>query len=328
MPRKIEISHKTIIFIAVFAVSLWLLFQIREVILGLFIAVILMSALNPFIRRFESWKFPRWLAITILYLIVLLFIGFAVGGLVPPLIDQTATLIEQIPNFFQQFKFLGIDEKVIAAQFGNLTAVPANVLKFLVEIFSNIVGIFALAIITFYLLLERKNMDNHLTVLFGEDKERKIERIIDQIENRLGGWVRGELFLMAIIGVLNYIGFRIIGINFALPLAILAFLFEIIPNVGPTLAAFPAILIGLTISPYHALAIAGWCFFVQQLENSIFVPRVMKKAAGVNPLISILALSVGFKLAGIGGAILAIPTFIVLEIITREIYSSRSKNSV
>lgn len=328
MPRKIEISHKTIIFIAVFAVSLWLLFQIREVILGLFIAVILMSALNPFIKRFESWKFPRWLAITILYLIVLLFIGFAVGGLVPPLIDQTATLIEQIPNFFQQFKFLGIDEKVIASQFGNLTAVPANVLKFLVEIFSNIVGIFALAIITFYLLLERKNMDKHLTVLFGEDKEKKIERIIDQIENRLGGWVRGELLLMAIIGVLNYIGFRIIGINFALPLAILAFLFEIIPNVGPTLAAFPAILIGLTISPYHALAVAGWCFFVQQLENSIFVPRVMKKAAGVNPLISILALSVGFKLAGIGGAILAIPTFIVLEIITREIYSSRSKNSV
>jgi len=132
---------------------------------------------------------------------------------------------------------------------------------------------------------------------------------------------------MLVVGVLNYVGFLIIGINSALPLAILAFLLEIIPNIGPTLAAFPAIIIGLTISPYHALAVAGWCFLVQQIENSILVPRIMKRVAGVNPLVSILALAVGFKIAGIGGAILAIPTFIVLEVVISTFYSSRNKKT-
>lgn len=323
MPKKIEISHRTIVFIAVFGVFLWLLFQIRQIILGLFIAVILMSSLNPSIKKLEGRRVPRWLAITLIYLLVLLFLGFAVSGLVPPLLDQTANLINRIPELFRQFSFLGIDEKIIAGQFSNLTSVPANIFKFIAGIFSNIVGIFALGVITFYLLLERKSLDRYLTVLFGEDKEKQIEKVIDKIEDRLGNWVRGQFFLMVMVGVLNYIGFRIIGISFALPLSILAFLFEIIPNIGPTLAAFPAILIGLTVSPYHALATAGWCFLVQQVENTILVPRIMKQVAGVNPLVSILALAVGFKIAGIGGAILAIPTFIVLEVITGVVYSSK-----
>lgn len=323
MPKKIEISHRTIIFIAVFGVFLWLLFQIRQIILVLFVAIILMSSLNPSIKRLEQKKIPRWLAITLIYLLVLLFLGFAIGGLVPPLLDQTSNLINRIPEFFRQFSFLGIDEKIIAGQLSGLTSVPANIFKFIAGIFSNIVGIFALAIITFYLLLERKSLDRYLTVLFGIDKEKQIEKVIDKIEDRLGNWVRGQFFLMVIVGVLNYIGFRIIGISFALPLSILAFLFEIIPGIGSTLAAFPAIIIGLTISPYHALATAGWCFLVQQVENSILVPRIMKQVAGVNPLVSILALAVGFKIAGIGGAILAIPTFIVIEIVAGLIYSSR-----
>jgi len=323
MPKKIEISHRTIVFISVFGVFLWLLFQIRQILLGLFVAVIMMSSLNPSIKRLEEKKFPRWLAITLIYLLVLLFLGFAIGGLVPPLLEQTTNLINRIPEFFRQFSFLGVDEKVIAGQLSSLTSVPANIFKFVAGIFSNILGIFALAMTTFYLLLERKSLDHYLTVLFGEDKEKQIEKVIDKIESRLGNWVRGQLLLMVIVGVLNYIGFRIIGINFALPLAILAFLFEIIPNIGPTTAAFPAILIGLTISPYHALATAGWCFFVQQIENSVLVPKIMKQVAGVNPLISILALAVGFKIAGIGGAILAIPTFIVAEVVIGVVYSSK-----
>lgn len=327
MPRKIEISHRTIIFVVVFAASLWFLFQIRQIILMLFIAVILMSALNPSVKKLESWHFPRWLAITLIYLLTILFLGFGIGGIVPPLVDQTATLIGQIPGFFRQFQFLGIDEKILAAQLGNLTAVPANLFKLVSGIFSNILAILALGVITFYLLLERKDLNHYLTFLFGEEKEKQIETVINKIESRLGGWVRGELLLMFTVGLLNYLGFRIIGLDFALPLAILAFILEIVPNVGPTLAAFPAILIALTISPYHALAVMGWCFLVQQVENSLLVPKIMKKIAGVNPLVSLLLLAVGFKLAGIGGAALAIPTFIALGVIFKDIYSSRNNKA-
>lgn len=323
MPKKVEISYKTILFVALFVAILWVVYQIKEVLLGFFICLILMSSLNPSVKKMESWKFPRWLAILSLYIIVVLLLGFALGWMVPPLVNQTTVLIERIPEFFRQFKIMGIDEKVIASQFSEFTSIPASLIKFIFQIFSNVVAILALGVITFYLLLERKNLDEYLAVLFGEEKEREIEVVIDKIEERLGSWVRGELLLMLMVGVLSYIGFLIIGIDYALPLAVLAFLFEIIPNVGPTLAAFPAVLVGLTVSPFHALATTGWCFLVQQIENSFLVPRIMKKVVGVNPLISLLSLAVGFKLAGLGGVILAIPTYIALEVILKAVLSSK-----
>ena len=323
MPKKIEISHKTIIFTILFLVFLWLIFQIRQILLILFVSLILMSALNPSVKKLEKIKIPRWLSILIIYIVVMTILGVAIGGVIPPLIEQTTTLIEHIPEFFQQFKILGIDEKMLTSQLSTFTAIPANIIKFIFGLFSNIVAILALGVISFYLLMERKNLDQYLAILFGEDKEKEIEKVINKIEDRLGGWVRGQLLLMLIVGLLNYLGFRIIGIDYALPLAILAFFLEIVPNLGPTLAALPAVIIGLTVSPLHALAVAGWCFLVQQLENSILVPRIMKKIAGVNPLISIIFLAIGFKLAGIGGAILAIPTFIVLEVVASEISSSK-----
>lgn len=323
MPKKIEISYRTIIFIAVFILTLWLLFQIRDIILGLFIALILMSALNPFVKRLERLHLPRWLAILVIYLLIISAVVFSVGGVIPPLLDQTSTLINSVPGLFVQFKVLGIDEKMLASQLSQFTAIPANLMRFLFNIFSNIVAVFGLAMITFYLLLERKNLDHYLTVLFGEEKEKEIEHLIDKIEFRLGGWVRGQMLLMCIVGVLSYFGFRIIGLDFALPLAIIAFLLEIVPNIGPTLAAFPAVLIGLTISPWHALVVAGWAFLVQQVENTILVPRVMKQVCGVNPLVTIISLAVGFKLAGLGGVILAVPVYITLEVLVSELFSSR-----
>jgi predicted PurR-regulated permease PerM len=323
MPRKVEISYRTIIFTAAFVIFIWLLFQIRSIILALFIALILMSALNPSVKRLEQFRLPRWLAILLIYFAILAFLAFGVGGIVPPLVEQTSNLVSQLPDFFRQFKFLGVDEKMIAAQLTQFSAIPANLIKFIFSLFSNLVAILALGVITFYLLMERQNLDYYLTLLFGKGNEGKIESVINEIERRLGGWVRGEIVLMTFVGILSYIGFRIIGLRYALPLAILAFLLEIIPNVGPILAAFPAVLIGLTISPFHGVAAAALGFLVQQIENSILVPRVMKQTAGVNPLITILSLAVGFKLAGVGGAILAVPIFIVLEVVASAV--SRSK---
>ncbi|HUW24408.1 MAG TPA: AI-2E family transporter [Patescibacteria group bacterium] len=326
MPRKIEISYRTIVFTTIFVAFIWLLFQIRSIILALFIALILMSALNPSVKRLEQLRFPRWLAILLTYFAILAILAFGVGGIVPPLVEQTSSLINQLPNFFRQFQFLGIDEKMIATQLTQFSTIPANLIKFIFSLFSNLVGVLALGVITFYLLMERQNLDYYLKLLFGEGNESKVQKVIDKIEVRLGGWVRGEIVLMTFVGILTYIGFRLIGLPYALPLAILAFLLEIIPNVGPILSTFPAVIIGLTISPFHAVAAAALGFLVQQIENTILVPRVMKQVVGINPLITIISLAIGFKLAGVGGAILAVPIFIALEEITAEISHSKRFN--
>ena len=110
MPKKIEISYRTIIFIAVFALGLWILFQIREVLLTLFVSLILMSSLNPSIERLEKLRIPRPLAIILFYLLVLAILFFSLVGIVPPLIEQTSSLIARIPDFFKQFLLQRINE--------------------------------------------------------------------------------------------------------------------------------------------------------------------------------------------------------------------------
>jgi len=321
MTKKVEISHRTIIFTVFFLLGLWFLFEIRQIILALFVSLILMSAFNPSVNRLEKWRFPRWLAILIIYLGVLGILILGLAGIIPALIEQTGSFVEKIPLLFRQFTFLGIDSNILASQIAQLGTIPANILKLTVSLFSNIIAVFALFVITFYLLLERRNLDTYLQVLFAGGGEKKAKEFVDKVEERVGGWVRGEMTLMIIIGVTIYVGLKLLGIDFALPLAILAGVLEIVPNIGPIISAAPAVLMGLVISPVMALAVAALYFLVQQAENTLIVPKVMQKTVGVNPLVTILSLAVGFKLAGPIGAVLAVPAVLLIEVVISEWYN-------
>lgn len=322
MPRKIEISHRTIIFTILFLVSLWLLYQIREIIFTLFIAFIFMAALNPTIEKMEKLKIPRPLAIFLIYLLFFGFITVAVAGVIPPLVDQTSLLLNKIPNYIEEINLPWLDKAAVSAQFSQLGSIPQNIIKITVNVFMNVIAIFILAVITFYLLMERKNLSQYLALLFSTDSRDGAAAFIERIEKRLGEWVRAEFLLMAIIAALSYLGLRLMGIDFALPLAVIAGLLEVIPNIGPTVAAVPAVISGLTISPLYGLAVAALYFFIQQLENSLIVPKVMQKGLGLNPLVVIICLAIGFKLGGIIGAVLAVPVFLVIQEVATEVGAS------
>lgn len=322
MPKKIEISHRTIIFTTFFLLFLWILYQIRQVLIALFVSVILMAALNPAVDRLTKFKIPRFLAILLLYILIIGVFVLSIAGVVPPLVDQTSTLISRLPEYSQNLGLPIIDQKIIADQISQLGSIPANIVKLSISIFSNLFVVLAILVITFYLLMERRNLNKYLTVLFGGDSEKKAEKFINEMEKKLGGWVRAQLILMVIIGLFSYIGLRLLGIEFALPLAILAGVFEIIPNIGPIASAIPAFFAGFIISPLMGLAVVALYFLIQQLENSVIVPKIMEKEVGVNPIITILSLTIGFKLAGITGAVLAIPVVLLIRIVASEIYSS------
>ncbi|MDP3955011.1 MAG: AI-2E family transporter [bacterium] len=319
MPRKVEISHKTIVFTVLFLLALWLVFQLRQIILVVFVAVILMSALNPTVDRLEKTRLPRWLAILFLYILLFAGFGLALSSIIPPLVDQTGNFVNRIILYLREVNLFGIDFKTSIPQLSSqIGLLSSDILRVTVGIFSNLTSLFFVLVVTFYLLLERKKLDRYLLVLFGEGGEKKADEFVDKIENRLGSWVRGQLILMTIIGVMTYIGLRLLGIEFALPLAILAAFLELVPTIGPVVSAIPAILVALTISPVMALAVTALYFLIQQLEGSVIAPKIMQKAVGVNPLMVILSLAVGFKLAGVAGAVLAVPIVLVLQVIVSE----------
>lgn len=322
MPKKIEISHRTIIFTVFFLIFLCFLWQIKQIIVGLFVALVLMAAINPTIDRMEKMKIPRVLGIILVYILILVLVGLIIAGIIPPLVDQTSTLVTRTPRFIEDLGIPSIDSRIIESQIQQLGSIPANLVKISFTIFSNLVAVAAILIITFYLLLERRNLNRYLHILFGGDGERKAEKFIDEIEKKLGGWVRAELVLMVIVGVMAYLGLRLLGIDFALPLALLAGIFEVVPNIGPVVSAVPAILAGLAISPLMALAVAALYFLIQQIENSFIVPQVMSKEAGINPLITIISLAIGFELSGIVGAVLAIPVVLLIQVIASEVFAT------
>jgi predicted PurR-regulated permease PerM len=326
MPKKIEISHRTIVFTVLFLLFIWLLYYLRNVLITLFLGIILTAALSPLVDRLEKWHIPRVLSLVLVYIFIFGILGFAIGSLIPPLIEQTQNLISRFPSYLDSLRWLGIDKEFVYSQLNQvtekLTVISGGIIKTFVSFFQNLINIIILIVISFYLVLERKNISRYLLHFFGENAEKIGTRIVDKIEKRLGGWVRAELFLMFIIGLLSYIGLRLLGIDYALPLAILAGLLEIIPNIGPFISAIPAVLVGLLVSPLMALAVAALYFLVQQLENNLIVPQVMAKECNINPLITIIALIAGFELGGVVGAVLSIPVVLLIEIILGEISSS------
>lgn len=323
MGKTIEISHRTIIFTVLFLLALWVAFQIKDVFLMLFVSLILMSALTPFVDHLEKLHIPRGLSIFTLYILLWGLVGGLIAAIVPDLIDQSTRLIKILPTTLNQIEFINNHQQEISQEIlGRLGSLPESLIKFSLGLFSNILGVITTLVVTFYLLLERKNLDRYLQTLLGSDKPEKATGIINLIETRLGHWVRGELILMMAVGLLTYIGLLILGIDIPLPLAVLAGILEIIPNIGPIISAIPAILIALTINPLVALATLSLYILVQQLENNLLVPKVMQKAVGINPLVSLLALIIGFKIAGSVGAILAIPTLIIAQVIASEVFAS------
>jgi predicted PurR-regulated permease PerM len=321
MPQKIEISHRTIIFTVFFLAFLWFLFQMRQIILLLYISFILMSALNPLVNRLERLKIPRTWAILILYLLFFSFLGLIVGSLLPALVEQTRRLLERLPIISESLDFARIDQSAISSQLGSL---PEKLLRLITALFSNFIAVFAFMVIAFYLLVERKRFSRYLFVLFGDKDKDRAERIINKIENQLGAWVRGQAILCTLIGLTTYVGLRFLGIDFALPLSLLAAILEIVPNIGPVISAIPAILIGLASSPISAVAVTALYFLVQQVENYLIVPNVMKRAVNLSPLIVILSLMVGFKMGGVFGALLSVPTVLILRVIFLEILTSKN----
>ncbi|MBI2007135.1 MAG: AI-2E family transporter [Candidatus Blackburnbacteria bacterium] len=331
MPRTIELSHRTVIFTVLFLGLVWFLVQVAPIIVGLFIAILLMAALNPSVEKLVHARVPRPLAILIVYLLLITIVVLGLVWIIPPFVDQTTKLVNRLPFLVEQLGgwleslgLAGVDESLLESQISQIGTIPINLVRFTISLFSNVIAVFSVLIITFYLLVERRNLDRYLVVLFGNGGEKKAKLFVDRLEARLGGWVRGELILMFIIGLLTYIGLRLLGIPFALPLAIIAGFLEIVPNIGPVISAIPAVIVALTLSPVMALATAALYFLVQQLENSIVVPKVMQKATGVNPLVTILSLAIGFHLAGPLGAILAVPVVIVIHVLATEFIFPRA----
>lgn len=322
MLKKIEISHKTVIFTVLFLLGLWFLYFIHEIILQLFVAMLLMTILEPLVTFLTRIKVPRAISVLLAYILVIGILGGMIALIAPTLVQQTTNFVNALPLYLSN---IGVNSTVsgdlATGLLSQLGAVPGQIINFTFSVFSNFLSVITVLIFTFYMLLTRNKLQDQLGFLFGQEKIQRIGETIDALEKKLGGWARGQLILMLAVGLGTYIGLLLIGIPFALPLAILAGIFEIIPFLGPIVSAIPAVLIGFGISPLIGFVVIVMAFLIQQLEGYVLVPKIMEKSIGVSPLIILISIAIGAKLAGIMGVIISVPFVITLKVLVEEYFA-------
>lgn len=316
--HSVSISPSTIIFGVLFILGLYFLYYIHEIVLTFFMALIFMSALHPSLRMMKKrLHIPTPLGIVILYLFVILVAVATFAIIVPPLFAEVPNLIHSLdlpplPENIRHFNFTVTELNDILVQFqssfGTIYGVVAST-------FQGVFAFFTILVMSAYMLLDRDNLHKRVMWFTHDPKHlQTAEDFVNSLEVQLGGWVRGELLLMLTIGILTFVGLTVLGIPYALPLALTAGLLEMLPNLGPTLSAIPALVVAYSAGGWPTVGVVLVMYvIVQQAENHLIVPKVMQKNANVSPLITILVILIGFKMASVIGALLAVPIYIMLR---------------
>lgn len=319
----VNISTKTLLKILALSLLIFFLFLIKEVLAVLFISLVFAAAFDPWLDRMKSFKIPRPVGILIIYLVVFGGLSLIAYLILPPLSEQMRTLVTELPTYYEDLA------KLWAAIQGETPQNAQTVVQSVQEYFQsltpqlftvagNFVGsitaIVGVLVLTFYLTVEESAIKTFVRSVVPTRYQPYTIQKVNQIQTRLGRWIRGQLILSLIIGVFSYIGLLLIGVKFALVLALIAGVSELIPLIGPIIGAIPAVFFAFTQSPVKALFVVVLYVIIQQLENNIIVPKVMEKTVGLNPIAVLLVLLIGAKLGGVVGLLLAVPTATILAI--------------
>jgi predicted PurR-regulated permease PerM len=317
------------------------LYQVRTVLMLVYVSALLAIGLAPIVRAVERQKllpvgtrtFPRWLAILTLYLTLLVTVvglGFAV---IPPLVGQGQSLWRRLPDLFARGQQFLIDRGLVDHAFTMSEALQkaptgmlgaggdavTTVVGAVINVAGGVFGVVTILILTFYMLVESDTIFRRFVRLFPIEQRLRIATVSSDITVKVSAWLGGQLLLGAIIGTTATLGLWLLGMPYFFVLGFIAGVGELIPMVGPILSAIPALMVALTVSPSMALGVGVFFLVQQQFENHLLVPKLMERQVGVSAVTVIIALLMGGSLLGIVGALLAVPTAAVLQVIFDEL---------
>lgn len=336
-PIYINITAMGVVKIILIFIVFYLLYLVRDILAVLFISLILAAAVDPWVDWMHRKKIPRGAAIIMIYLVMFSAVGGVIALIIPPITVQVNELVSNFPQILEKIisgvnflKEYSISHGIMDNFKEYLGSVSQNVQGAAGGIFSTVSGIigsvfsfFLVLVITFYMVVEENAIKKIIWSIAPEDSQVYLMQLINRMQKKVGLWLRGQLILSLIIFALTYIGLTILGVKYALVLALIAGMTEFVPYLGPILASIPAIFLAFTQEPTLAIFVAVLYYIIQLTENNIIVPKLMQKVIGLNPIISIAVLLIGFKLAGVAGAILSIPVATAVSVFIKDIFDHR-----
>lgn len=333
--QKIDITSSTILRVILMLLACWVLYIIRDVILMIVAAMIIAFAMEPLTKRLQARRVPRAVSVVIVYAALIGLFVAAVVLIVPAVAQQTADLANQAPELL-----IGLEEKIgtipglssdeVAAQLqqglgkigSNLANYSSTIFQQTRSVFSGFLSIVFVFVIAFYLVIEQSALKKMFRYVVPRQHMAYVELMIDRIEYKLGRWVLGQLFLGVVVGLAVGIVLWLLGVKYALALGLIAGILEVLPVIGPLVSGVLGTLIALSQSFFLGVGALVMYLVIQQLENQILVPNIMKKATGLNPLVVLIAVLLGGRLAGFVGVILSVPIATIVSIILADFFST------
>lgn len=333
-----DVSYAAFLKIILIGLGLVVLYLIRDLLLIIVVAVVIASAIDSWVDWLQKRRVPRWLSVILIFTGLIGAIAVVFSLLIPPIVEQTQQLVGVLPSYFDIMmeKFRSLEGllgegtytsvKDVVANFGNtLSNSTGGIFQTITGVFGGIFSAVIVVVLAFYFTVEENSLKKFIKSLVPLKHRPYADDLAARIQVQIGRWLRGQILLGFVVGILYYIGLSLMGVKYALVIAILGGLLEIIPYLGPILAAIPAVFLAFAQSPFLALLVVVLYIVVQQLENHLLVPKIMQKVVGLNPLITIIVILVGAKLAGIVGGVMAVPIATAISVFMSDIFESKDE---
>lgn len=342
--QTINISTGIIFRTILIILALWFLYVVRDIIALLFISVLIVALIEPAVNWMQRKGIRREIGIILIYLLLLVFLGLASFFMIPYLTDQFRELVKKVPEYSQNFnhlfsgienyfQFQGGDASPSASNIWenakkSFSGMSGNIFTTTVGFFSGLISVVVVFALVFYMTVREDGIKNFIVAILPKKHEEYATSLVIRIKNKIGKWMQGQLLVMLFIFILDFIWLSALGIPYAFILALFAGLMEIIPFFGPIISAVPGVILGFLISPWKGFITLLLYIVSQQIESHVIVPQIMKKAVGLNPIVVILSLLIGFKLGGVLGAILAIPIATGINIAVEDMMAVKEKEKI
>ena len=336
-PISINITSGTIIKTIAIFVLVYFLYLVSDILIIFFVSLVFSSALDPWVDKLKKKKIPRSLSVLMLYFIVFAVLGVTLYLITPPIINEVNSISSNFPSYLEsisskfsllkdyslKYGLFDSTKSSLGIVTGYLHNTASGVVFTLFNIFGGLFSFALILVLTFYMVVEESAIKKLVWSIAPEKNQSYVMHLVNRMQLKMGYWLRGQLIVSLSLAVMSYIGLEILGVNYALVLALLVGFFSFIPYMGAILGALPAVLMAFIQSPLLAIFSVILFYIIHFIEGNFLQPKIMQKAVGLNPIVSILVILAGFKLAGVIGALLSIPVATALSVFIQDIFRNK-----
>lgn len=314
---------------------------IQSVLLPLLLSGFLFYICLPFQKILEKNKVPRWASITIIFIALFIIIGIIIRFIAPPIAEQIENLINQIPALQHEIQYIinfALDQmerlpadvtdrinKMVQSMSNSTADILSNSFSYLTSFISTIFLLIMVPFFLIYMLKDHECFIPFIAKLFKGDRKVFIVDLLKDLNHTVQSYIQGQVTVSIILGVILYIGYSIIGLNYTLLLVMFACVANMIPFLGPWMAFAPAAIIGIIQSPTTFIWVCIITLVAQQLEGNVITPNVMGKSLNIHPLTIIVVILAAGNLGGFGLILVAVPLYAVIKTIVRNVFQYRQQ---